>query len=268
MIPQLQLTSSSKHLFILNGQREYALIIGSSNTEYAVWISRLGEPDVTTIDSESGQVIVSSQTLLGSLFKSQNASTWTPSQYEDLKFTLYRANFVNQGSVQFFNPDLPKDLELISKDNVQMESRTIKVGLGTTVQDSGLEDGNTVIQVNTGATGNFVGFAGSATGSLTVTNAGVGYTPSDASYYTFTGVAMTAVTGTGLNATADITVSGGVAIGATIRGGGVGYRVGDIMTPIEVGNTGLGEGMRLSVSDIYGENEIYLTDVQGRFDTI
>ena len=42
-----------------------------------VWISRLGEVDVRTLGREAGQVLVSQQPTLGSLFKSQNASTWT-----------------------------------------------------------------------------------------------------------------------------------------------------------------------------------------------
>ena len=37
-------------------------------------------------------------------FKSQNASTWTADQYEDLKFTIYRANFTEtQGTVALKN---------------------------------------------------------------------------------------------------------------------------------------------------------------------
>ena len=38
------------------------------------------------------------------LFKSQNASTWTADQYEDLKFTLYKAQFDTSGSgLAWFN---------------------------------------------------------------------------------------------------------------------------------------------------------------------
>ena len=51
---------------------------------------------------------ISNQPYLGSLFKSQNASTWEPSQWEDLKFVLYRADFVETGSVEFYNPSLKK----------------------------------------------------------------------------------------------------------------------------------------------------------------
>ena len=49
----------------LNGQREYAMIILSNSTEYTVWISRLGESDVSTLGREEGQILVSSQRLVG-----------------------------------------------------------------------------------------------------------------------------------------------------------------------------------------------------------
>ena len=52
-----------------------------------VWISRMGETDI------GGTRMVSKQPHLGVLFKSQNNSTWTAYDYEDLKFTIYRASF-------------------------------------------------------------------------------------------------------------------------------------------------------------------------------
>ena len=62
-----------------------------SSLKYKVFISRIGENDLITDE------FVSNQPTLGSLFKSQNASTWEPSQWEDLKFNLNRANFVSEG---------------------------------------------------------------------------------------------------------------------------------------------------------------------------
>ena len=250
----------------LNGQREYAMIILSNSTEYAVWISRLGESDVSTLGREEGQILVSTQRLLGSLYKSQNASVWTPSQYEDLTFQLFRADFVPNGSVQFFNPASPSEYEVMKPNPLSMVSNTIRVGLGTTVTDSGISDGNLITQTNTEASGRFVGLAGSATSALTLTNVGTGFTPSSA-YYTFTGIALTSLTGNGINATADITIENGIAIGATIVNGGKGYSLGDILQPISIGNLSLGEGMRLSVNDIYGENELVIEGVQGTFST-
>ena len=250
----------------LNGQREYAMIILSNSTEYAVWISRLGESDVSTLGREAGQILVSTQRLLGSLYKSQNASVWTPSQYEDLTFQLYRADFVPNGSVQFFNPPPSEEYKVMRSNPLTMVSNTIRVGLGTTVTDTGIVDGNLITQTNTEASGRFVGLAGSATSTLTLTNVGTGFTPSSA-YYTFAGVALTSLTGNGINATADITIQNGVAIGATIVNGGKGYALGDILQPISIGNLSLGEGMKLSVNDIYGENELVIEGVQGTFST-
>ena len=88
----------------LESKKEYALVLLSDSTDYEVWISQMGEIDVSTLENQQNQILVSSQPILGSLFKSQNASTWTPSQYEDLKFELYRAEFSStQGSIQLLN---------------------------------------------------------------------------------------------------------------------------------------------------------------------
>ena len=248
----------------LAGDREYAIVLMSQSTDYTVYISRLGEPDVTTLGTEAGQVLVTSQPLLGSLFKSQNASAWTPSQYEDLKFSLYRSDFVGAGNVQFFNPDLPTNLERITRNGVTAIPRNLSVGIGTTISDGELRIGNTILQADSDATGELVGFAGSITGALALTNVGSGYTPANGQF-SYTGVALTAVTGRGLNATADITINNGVAIAATVNAGGKGFRVGDVLTPLSIGSDELGTGMQLSVPELKGFNELILDKVQGTF---
>ena len=43
---------------------------------------------------KSGNRTISEQPYAGVLFKSQNASTWTADQYEDLKFTIYKAHLI------------------------------------------------------------------------------------------------------------------------------------------------------------------------------
>ena len=70
---------------------------------YYAWISRMGELD------RGGTRMVSKQPHLGVLFKSQNNTTWTPSDYEDLKFTLYRASFDTSktGSLTLVNDVVP-----------------------------------------------------------------------------------------------------------------------------------------------------------------
>ena len=250
----------------LQGLHEHAIVLLSQSPEYTVWISRLGEVDITTVTGpESQQVIVNEQPLLGSLFKSQNGSTWDPSQYEDLKFTLYKAKFnVNEnGDINFYNPNLDvgnKQSANLVVDPFEFNSRTIRVGLGTTVTDTGLILGNTIIQNNSNATGKYVGSAGSAFGPLTITNSGIGY--SNGSY---PGTALVNVTGSGQNATANITIANNVATGATVTVGGSGYRVGDVLTVNSLGGSTLGQNLRLTVASISATNELILDNIQGEF---
>jgi len=248
----------------LESQKEYAIVLASDSTEYTVWISRLGEFDVQTISNQSTQVLVSTQPLLGSLFKSQNASTWDPSQYEDLKFKLYRADFVPSGSTLFFNPPLPTDVSNLTSDPFDINSRTVRIGIGTTVRDSDLTNGNTIIQAISGATGNLVGTAGTIKGDLTIINSGIGYTPSTGSY-TFNNISLTNINSSGKNATANITINGGVAVAATISNGGTGYSVGEILSVSSIGISSVGRNLRLSVSELNGINELVIQDVQGEF---
>ena len=248
----------------LESNKEYALVLLSDSTEYTVWISRLGEFDVQTLENESTQVLVTQQPTLGSLFKSQNASTWTPSQYEDLKFNLYRAQFVPSGSVSFFNSDLPENLKLLRKDPFDIDSKTIRIGIGTTVNDSNLTNGNTIVQLKSGATGNLVGSAGTCSGDLRIINSGIGYTPSSAAF-TFNNVPLTNIESTGRNATANIHISNGVAVAATIVNGGTGYSVGDVLSVSSIGISSVGRNLRLSVSELSGLNELIINEVQGEF---
>ena len=67
----------------------------SASAKYRVFISRIGENDLVTDE------FVSNQPTLGSLFKSQNASSWEPSQWEDLKFTMNVLSFQLQDQLKY-----------------------------------------------------------------------------------------------------------------------------------------------------------------------
>ena len=69
-----------------------------------MWISQIGDTMPGTART------ISEQPYLGSLFKSQNASTWTADQTQDLKFVLYRAKFDTSviANVEFVNDVIPK----------------------------------------------------------------------------------------------------------------------------------------------------------------
>ena len=71
-------------------RQEHAIVLTSDSNQYKVFISILGED---AIDAAHAGEKISEQPYIGVLFKSQNASTWTPSQYEDLMFKIYRAEF-------------------------------------------------------------------------------------------------------------------------------------------------------------------------------
>lgn len=66
---------------------EYALVLLSDSNQYTVWTSEMGQTDVVT------GAVISKQPTLGSLFKSQNGSTWTPVQEEDLMFSMHICQF-------------------------------------------------------------------------------------------------------------------------------------------------------------------------------
>jgi hypothetical protein len=83
---------------------EYAIVLASDSNNYKVWISQIGDTMPGTART------ISEQPYLGSLFKSQNASTWTADQTQDLKFVLYRAKFDTSviANVEFVNDVIPK----------------------------------------------------------------------------------------------------------------------------------------------------------------
>jgi hypothetical protein len=246
----------------LEGGTDYCICLASNSTKYSVYISRIGENDLLT------QTYISNQPYLGSLFKSQNASTWEASQWEDMKFVLYRADFLSNGNVEYYSPELSSgngQIPTLLPNSLNTNSRRIRVGLGSTLQDSGLTLGNTVSQYNTNATGNYVGSAGIAYTTLNIINAGIGYTPSS-STLTFNNVNLTTITGNGRDATANITISNGVAIGATISNGGTGYQVGDVLGITTIGATSVGSNARFSIVSIASTNQLVLDNVQGDFE--
>lgn len=109
---------------------EYAIVIMSNSNSYEVFVAELGRTNLI-----SNQVI-SQQPSLGVLFKSQNASTWTPVQELDLKFNLNIAQFSTSGTINFGILDYPST----SKSGIS----TLASGIITGVITSGLNIGDYV----------------------------------------------------------------------------------------------------------------------------
>ena len=250
----------------LEPNKEYAIVLISNTDEYTVWISTFGQFDVSTLERESGRALVSTQPLLGSFFRSQNASTWEPDSYSDLTFELFRADFQSSGFIEICNSNLPEKMELMSKNPLTLESNKIKVSLSSTITNQDLSLGNTVVQNPEGlaqASGKIVGYYGSVSGNLNITNSGVGYQNG-----TYNSVSLISVNGEGVDATANIVVSGGEAISATIVNGGSGYVIGEILEPLSLGDKNLGLGVRFSVSNIFGRNGLIIDNIQGEFSKV
>jgi hypothetical protein len=83
-------------IYLMDGT-EYCFVVISDSLDYNIWISELGDRDRST------GTYISTQPFLGSMFTSQNNSTWTPEQTKDLKFQLNKCKFDTQtaGSVQY-----------------------------------------------------------------------------------------------------------------------------------------------------------------------
>lgn len=82
--------------------KEYAFLVkpDGNDPDYRIWIAKTGETDVLN------NIAITQDANDGTLFTSTNARTWTPYQDENIKYTLYRANFsAASGTVTFTNKD-------------------------------------------------------------------------------------------------------------------------------------------------------------------
>jgi len=263
----------------LEGGNSYCIVLISASDSYTVWISRMGEEDVTSVNTQDGnRVIVSQQPTLGSLFKSQNASTWDASQYEDLKFNLYRANFTStSGSASFYNPILGvgnRQVASLRPNPITAYSRSLIVKLNTNLSTSDvnlLQSKYTLTQTsNSTFTSNVKSVLGtiSPNSALTIVNPGIGYTQGITSY---ANVDLISISGSGSGGKITLGVGTGSAYYATITNGGSGYSVGDVLTIDYKDSGNLGKEVVLSIPNTSGiltaSNSLVIDDVQGDLTT-
>lgn len=115
---------------------EYCFVVRSNSKNYNIWTSRLGERSVET------GFIIHEQPYVGSMFKSENNITWTPEQFEDIKFTLYKAEFdTNASPVLEFVGSAP--LIVINGNDFTTTSGSSLVVVKTT-QFHGLQPGSKI----------------------------------------------------------------------------------------------------------------------------
>ncbi len=241
---------------------EYAVVLlAPTSDEYEVWIAKMGERTVNTQSLPDAEaVIYTKQFALGSLFKSQNGSIWTPTQELDLKFKLYKAKFTaNTGIAYFGNPPLDQSNGYVNNllaNPVTGLPKTVNLGV-TTFTDSELIDILNTGRKIAGSIPNSYGYieyaGGPVSGTPTVTNGGENYT-------TQSDLITTTLVGKGSGLRLTIEQTAGVITGVTITDSGSGYEVGDVVT---VNSATTGRGALITISAITGRDTLYLTNVQG-----
>ena len=250
--------------------REYAVVIISENSDqYEMWTAVMGEKTVNTKDlPDVSAVTYSKQFAMGSLFKSQNGSIWTANQYQDLKFKLYKAQFIeNQpGTAFFYNPTLDESngyVQTLENNPLTTLPRTGSLGITTTTDSSvisNLSKGRKIVD----GTKNYVYGYVSGTGSAVVT---VGLTTGGNNYVTDSSVSTYNITGNGSGLILNITATNGTITGITTVSSGNGYAVGDVVgivtSTVGTGTSVRGRDARITISSITGVDTLYLENIQG-----
>ena len=109
---------------------EYAVVIYTDSKDYECWVSEMGQLQIGTKNR------ITEQPYLGSLFKSQNDTTWTPFQYEDLMFRLNKCKFtLGEGVTYFTNGRMDSaesfDAFTFTIDDVSFSNTSIRFDMQT-----------------------------------------------------------------------------------------------------------------------------------------
>ena len=256
--------------------KEYAIvIIAPSTDQYELWCAQMGETTVNTQSLPDAEAVrYTKQFALGSLYKSQNGSVWTPNQYQDLKFKLYKAQFTeDSGTAFFYNPTLDGSngyIPNLGNNPIRTLPKTGTIGITTIKREPAAnlthmrDDILHIGRKLSGATPNssaFIVGTGSSVVSAEVTGVGINYsgTISNVGTYNITGQ------GSGLRLT--LTPSGGALNGAiTINSHGNGYQTGDVVGIVTADTSeGTGRDGTITITEIDGIDTLFVAGVQGEF---
>lgn len=87
---------------------QYAIVIKGNSTDYRIYTAALGDFELGSTTAR-----ITQQPYIGSMFKSQNASTWTPEQLEDVTFRINSAVFDTEATSSVYLKSLagPYDID-------------------------------------------------------------------------------------------------------------------------------------------------------------
>ena len=275
----------------LEAEKEYALVfLAPASDKYEMWCATMGEKTIKTTNlPDVENVVVSKQYIGGSLFKSQNGTIWTASQYQDLCFKLRKASFVPSGTTTFYNsPIEPGNLNtsILPVNALRSLPRKLKVKIDGTGNRTNSEFpiGRKVSTKPVGTAGeplddnNITGIIEGQGASISITtpasspvdgtdfvviNGGTGYQFNNSPQ---NNVPLKSLTGSGSGSQCTVSHTNGVVTGITNLTVGSGYQVGDVLT-IDNSNVNVlsGQKFKLVVKKIAGTlDTLFLTDVQGK----
>ena len=220
--------------------------------------------------AEGGASIQYSQdSSLGSIFKSQNAALWTEDNTQDLTYVLYKAKFVENGSLILHNEPLTEGNDYVKKlikNPITTFPKTGSIGitsiaLTNTSLTSLITTGRRICGLNSTSTAVITGVGGSVT-AVSKTNGGLNYATGQVETFAITG------DGSGLT----LNISGVDADGAITSVGnptspiGIGYKVGDVVgikTSTVGTKGGQGRGAEITITQLDNINKLFLTNIKG-----
>ena len=253
-------------IYLAPGRQYAVVIISETSDQYELWCATMGEKTVNTKSlPDADSVKYSKQFSMGRLYKSQNGSEWTGSDYQDLKFKLYKAEFTSPtGTAFFYNPTFDKSNGYVDKlisNPLKTLPKTATLGITTITNASligTLSKGRKIVGSQSYVYGYVVG-TGSSVSSLGITTGG-------SNYVTDTSVNTYNITGSGSGLILNITTLNGEITGITTVNRGNGYAIGDvvgIVTSTVSSNTGT--GAYISINAIGNSlDTLYLSNVQGQ----
>ena len=119
---------------------EYAFVVLANSDKYELWRAKAAlidpEPKIGT------DTPISENPYAGSMFKSQNSSTWTPEQESDVMFDIFRASFTaTSGTAVFDNAAIPVEALTLNPLETADSSTLVRV----TQRHHGMPNGSKVV---------------------------------------------------------------------------------------------------------------------------
>ena len=127
---------------------EHSFVFYSNSNKYEVWAAEVGKLDIVANRQ------ISEQPYGGSLFLSQNGSTWTPDQTSDMMFRIYRKDFSRTPATVKFKTVAPSsnviyDLAHFIAGDLQIANTSIAYAFNSTVDGTGASAGFKPVGIGT-----------------------------------------------------------------------------------------------------------------------